>query len=291
VLSRHAATDLLAVTRHAYGPLTPDTGAAATRSTVGVPRPRSDLHDQDAGPVGAPTPYLRLFGAPKLTYRGESVPLRRTAALQLLAYLAIYPDGADARRLAAALWPGDRGNATTNRLYITVNELRRALQATAGHPVVIHEQDRYVLDPHYLLTDVWQATRATRDAATAISPQVCDGALRRVIDLYHDDVAAGELWPWLEAPREQARQQVLTAYTVLAEHRPAREALQLLHQAMGIDPLNADLVRRAARVHAAAHDTTARTDLFTAFRRRLSTAGLPSPEDLELWMQNSPPIG
>ena len=160
-----------------------------------------------------------------------------------------------------------------------------------GHPVIDRDQDRYVLDPRHVDTDVWQTTKATTDATTATSLQVRDAALRQVIDTYRDVIAAGKAWPWLEAPREQARRHVLTAYTVLADHSPAEEALILLYRAMRIDPLNEDLVRRAARVHAAAGDTSALTDLLTAYRHRLSAAGLPPVADVEAWTQSGPSPG
>jgi len=281
VLSKRAASDLLAVARHAYGPLAPEP-TSRPHSTVPPPKLRSADADDSPGL------YLRLFGPPELTYRTSPVPLRRSAALQLLAFLAVHPEGTDARRLGAALWPGDRPHATTNRLYTTVSELRQTLQSTAGHPVINREQDRYFLDPRYLRTDVWEATAAIVDAGTATNPRNRDTSLRRVIDSYQGDLAAGRPWPWLEAPREQARRHVLTAYTVLAEHSPTDQALELLSRAMQIDPLNEDLVHRAVLLHTAGGNTSALTNLVAAFQHRLSAAGLPPAEALTRWTHTGP---
>jgi hypothetical protein len=58
-----------------------------------------------------------LLGGCELTIRDQSVALRRSAGLQIMAFLALHPDGATTSDLIRAVWPGLQPSTITNRLH------------------------------------------------------------------------------------------------------------------------------------------------------------------------------
>ena len=84
-----------------------------------------------------------------------------------------------------------------------------------------------------------------------MDPDVHTGALRDVIQLHTGPIAAGEDWLWVLPYREATRRHVLDAYTELADaEADPRAALDLIQQAISVDPYSEDLYQRAMRLHA-----------------------------------------
>jgi len=220
-----------------------------------LPRPRASAPRAAAGShERAPAPLrLRLLGTPALHRTrgaGEPVAIQRTAALQILIFLAVHRGGATSSQLIAALWPGPRPQGAANRLYTPVNRLRTALREAAGADVLVRAGDRYRLDDQHLDVDLWQLHAAVDRAATTIDPDRRRRALHAVIDAYTGDLATDRDWSWLAAPREATRRHVVDAYVALAADEPdPRTALALLQDAVRVDPVNADLQRRAHHAH------------------------------------------
>ncbi len=226
--------------------------------------------DRDGSRPAAPL-RLRLLGGAAL-YRtadpGSPLRLGRSAALQVLVFLALHPDGATSHDLAAALWPGVRPRPT-DRVYTAASTLRTALARVtdADVEVLTRNEERYQLNHHLLQVDLWTLHTAVDLAAAAGDPATRTEALRTIIRCYTGELAAGRLWLWIGPYREATRRHVIDAYTTLADITLAGStvpdgvdpstAVELLRAALMVEPANEDLHRRAAAALAAAGQPTA----------------------------------
>ena len=246
MLTRTAATDLLALAKL-------QTGQDPTK-----PAPRSMIPAQASRAEGALI-RLTMLGPVTVTAAQGLVTVRRTAAMQILVFLAVYPAGATTGELCAAIWPHLRPHAAAGRFYTTVSELRRILRtATGGREVITHTGDRYQLDHTVADTDLGHLLAAARQATTAPSSAQRAMALREVVGRYRGEFAAGHPWPWAAPLREHLRRQVINAYAQLAADHPD-EAAKLWHDAARVDPVNEHVQQQAVRALTAAgqHDTAA----------------------------------
>ncbi|MEU6022585.1 hypothetical protein [Micromonospora sp. NPDC047134] len=268
VLDAVATTDLLTVTGHLHPPA-PDT---PTHSAPQARIPRQAAPRHDGVELGRRL-RVRVLGEPTLLVDGTVLALRRTAARQALVFLAVHPDGVDSHLMAEALWPGLPAHRLTGRLYTTLSELRTVVHATTGLHVVDRAGNRYRLHPDHVDVDLWRLRAVVDHAAAALTDAAA--AWRAVIDAYTGDLAAGHTWAWLDPHRETARRHVLDAYTALAAAAPdPRQALAYLQDGIRVDPYNADLHQRAARILTDLGEHTAAAELSDRYTRRLTTAGL-----------------
>jgi DNA-binding SARP family transcriptional activator len=293
VLGAVAATDLLTVIGQACPGRQPDphpTSAAALPdqgAAVSVPRVPRQATSPDEPPVTRlPGPDarqvdVRLLGEPAVEFGGKPVTIRRSAAVQVLVFLAVHRQGASAVQLVEAIWPGLAAHTVTGRLYTTVSELRTTLQAACDGPVVERVGDRYRLIPDRLMVDLWQLRDSVHHAATAVAAVQGATAWRAVIDRYTGELAAGHDWPWLAGPREATRRQVIDAYAALAAVEPdPQAALRLLQDAIRVDLFNEDLHRRAVHALSAVGDYQAAVVLLDGYTQRLADVHLEVGEDL-----------
>ncbi|MFC4148057.1 hypothetical protein ACFO0M_17515 [Micromonospora mangrovi] len=281
VLNPTAATDLLTVL---VGPTTTaSTSAAAKRqqSAVGTQAriPRQPGRDTLRTTTSRPAVFeLRVLGRPTLHVEGQPVTIRRSAALQVLVFLAVRPDGATTTQLVQAIWPGLPVHTLTSRLYTTLSDLRANLRAVTDLEVLGTVDDRYCLNPQQVDVDLWRLhTAAHHAAATLTDPTL---AWQTVIDAYTGDLAAGHTWPWIDQPREVTRRVVLDAYASLAAaHTDPHDRLRLLQAAIRIDPYNQDLHQRAADELTALGDPAAAHRLLHT-QRKLFPDVAPAGSDL-----------
>ncbi|WP_157441272.1 AfsR/SARP family transcriptional regulator [Actinoplanes awajinensis] len=226
VLNARAAADL-------FGLLTavrPEEAPAQSR-----PRPR---------PAAA---RLRLLGGCELTVGGHPVIVRRSAGLQVLAYLGVHPGGATAHEIIVAIWPGLRPATITNRLYITVSELKKDFLLGTQVELIRHEHGRYRLT-EAVDVDVRHLQAAIAGVQRAITTAERRRAQQVVVDGYAGEVAAGCEWPWIVPAREALRRAVLSGYVDLAEGAEPGVAVELLRAAMVVEPHNALVRERAIAV-------------------------------------------
>jgi DNA-binding SARP family transcriptional activator len=248
VLDQQTATDLI--------DLVLQTRAPATTAVRLGDRPPTRAH-VSAPDTSAPG-RLELIGGCQLTIAGQPIRLRRSAGLQILAYLAVHPEGASTAELIRACWPGSPPASITQRLHTTLSDLRRQLQAQLAHDPVKRHDTRYQLNTAAIDTDLRQWRNAVAAAGSTIETSPRVQACRTIVNLYAGELAAGLDWPWLTPIREALRRDVLDAYTVLAEHAPPPEAIQLLQVAITIAPDNENLqnllsAARSASPHAGRH--------------------------------------
>ncbi|MEH0931429.1 hypothetical protein [Micromonospora sp. CPCC 205558] len=284
VLTQVTATDLLTVIAHPDpAPPEPGTSGPSHNPTLAGRSPQWDATAQDH-PVRSGNDtrrlQLRVLGEPTLLLDGHPVEIRRTAALQVLVFLAAHPDGADTRQLTDAIWPGLPRRSLTGRLYTTLSDLRATIRSTAGMALIEHSDDRYRLDPTAVTVDLWHLHHAVRDAITAVTTDAT--TWKAVIDAYPGDLAARRTWPWLEPIRETTRRHVIDAHAALASASPdARQALAWLQAGIRIDPYNANLHTRAISALIAFGDHDAADHLRKDYARRLAAAGI-LPNDTAL---------
>ncbi|MGW5557609.1 AfsR/SARP family transcriptional regulator [Micromonospora sp. NPDC003944] len=278
VLDQVAATDLLAVIVHpdptppsaAPGPLLPHVVPPKTRlprqTTRDEPRSRPDASSRRF--------HLRVLGEPTLLIGGEPVTIRRSAALQILVFLATnHPTGATTSQLANAIWPGVPRRSLTGRLYTTLSELRTVIRDASGMHAIEHTDDRYRLNPAHLNVDLWQLQAAIHHAASTVTNTTA--AWQAILDAYPADLAAGRTWPWLDPIRETTRRHVIDTCAALADAElDPQRGLALLQTGLRIDPYNADLHARARSALTAHGDHEAATELQGRYLHLLSKAGL-----------------
>jgi DNA-binding SARP family transcriptional activator len=270
-LDQHAATDLLTLvcSRHDHeATVDPQLSPCSTQASLAVP---------GRGTVTATAAHLTLLGGCHLTVAGEPVQVRRTAGLQILAYLAVHPDGATRGELTHAVWPHLPAATISQRLHTTLADLRKQLRPLLGEDPVTRHDDRYQLNPHAITTDL-QPWRTTIHAMThAVGTTAQQRACRDLVDRFRGELAAGRPWPWLTPGREQIRRGVIDACSTLADRAEPAEALTWLQHAITVDPYNEPLHHQAADLLYAAGDHTGAAELISNLHRRLSSSGSDTP--------------
>jgi two-component SAPR family response regulator len=221
-----------------------------------------------AGPGAAA--YLTLLGGCHLTVTGEPVRLRRTASLQILAYLAIHPHGATRNELTHTIWPHLQPATISQRLHTTLTDLRRQLRPLLGDDPIDHYDDLYRLNTRVIATDLQPWRTSVHAMANALGTTGQLDACRDVIDQYRGELAAEHTWAWLTPSREQARRTVIDACSVLAEHANPSEALHWLQRAIAIDPHNEPLHHQAADLLRTTGDGIGAADLIKRLHQRLA---------------------
>jgi predicted ATPase/DNA-binding SARP family transcriptional activator len=163
---------------------------------------------------------LFLFGPPRLEHNGQIIPLRRTKALALLAYVVMSGQPHDRETLLALLWPEFDTASARNNLRRELSLLKTSLDAE----LLIADRLQVRWNAQ---ADCWLDVAAFQ-AQLAIVKQhghasdalcaVCAAALTTAAQLCTDDFMAGFSLPdspvfdeWQFFQREQLRQQLAPA--------------------------------------------------------------------------------
>ncbi|SCL26441.1 Bacterial transcriptional activator domain [Micromonospora nigra] len=278
VLDQVAATDLLTIIAHP-DPTPPALSAPRPHLPPAMPPgprlPRQTTRGKQPRPSTAPRQrlQLRILGEPTLLIDGEPLTIRRSAALQILVYLATHPTGADTRQLTEAIWPGLPRRSPTGRLYTTLSDLRSSIRTATGLHVIDHTDDRYRLNPTHIDVDLWHLHAAIQRAAATVTDTTT--AWQTILDAYPADLAAGRTWPWLDPQREAIRRHVIDTCVALADTEPdPQRTLALLQTGIHIDPYNANLHTRARNALITHGDHHAATEMHHRYLRNLAHAGL-----------------
>jgi DNA-binding SARP family transcriptional activator len=268
VLTEQAARDLLLLIGHAHQ-------LTVTTTVSSAPPPTASGSVTRTGrPATALPARLRVLGDCRLTVHGHPVAIRRSAAWQVLVWLAAHPDGATGRQLVEVIWPGLPPATITNRLYTTLHDLRAQTRDLLDRPLVRRRGDTHTLDPAVVDVDLWHLLAAADTAGTAITTADRRDAHTAVIRHYTGEVAADQSWAWLAGPRETIRNHVIDAFTGLTDDLPPSEALPLLRDAIAVDPYNEHLHDRTITALTAVGDHTAAARLRETYTGRLAAAGL-----------------
>jgi DNA-binding SARP family transcriptional activator len=284
VLDPQTACDLLQFISQAHG-LAPANTAPVSPHDQQRHHPPNDPAAGMAGEAtgtAVPPARLRVLGDCRLTIHHQHVPIGRSAAWQTLVLLAARPDGATARQIIETVWPGLPPASITNRLYTTLSDLRTQLRPILESPLIVHHRDRYLLDPAVVDVDLWHQQAAAHTASQAITTTSRRHAHRNLI-AQRGELASGHTWPWLAPLRETIREHLIDAYVELADELPPTAAIELLHDAIAVDPYNEDVHRRTIAALIDIGDHTAAARLYDTYTQLLGNAGLrPSTELTDL---------
>lgn len=261
--------DLLHLTATARGAHEPADEPAdePTKVTTGQPPAPQDTDDTDpgraAGSLHAPDlqhdqsrpVLLRLFGPVRIeTTDGQLTTGLRRISRDLLAYLALHPDGITRDQGIEAIAPERDLESGTTMFHTAINNTRTALRKATGlrEPMFItHAAGRYRLDPHLIDTDLWQLLRALDTARHAETDTDRAAALQQLAGLYTGELADDITHEWAETERERIRRTATDALTHLArllhdEHPD--DALAALEQAFAHDPTSEPLAQHLMRL-------------------------------------------
>jgi DNA-binding SARP family transcriptional activator/nucleoid-associated protein YgaU len=226
-------------------------------------------HPPDAGgqprlltapPAGEPEPgerpaYLSVLGPFQLQAGGEFIArgLRRKAA-ELLAYLAVHPDGATSEAILDALWPDTPVQRAAPILHAATTNIRKILRDATAAPeagFIVRVGRQLRLDPHLVDVDLWRFQAALASAAHAPDDKTRSASLNAATQLWRGDLAESIDAVWIEEFRETLRRDAVDTLARLAqlcEHETPDEALALLERAISIDRYQEPLYRRIMRI-------------------------------------------
>jgi DNA-binding SARP family transcriptional activator len=231
-----------------------------------------------AAPEGRPV-QLRLLGELRITAGGQEVSGGLRKARELLAFLAVHPDGASGEAIGEALWPEADPARATGQRNLALRKARELLRAATGLTApmwIINASGRYRLDPALVGTDL-QAFGDALDQARHSTGQARLAAARAAVALYDGDLADGAGYEWAEPYAETARRRALDAWTTIAEIlQPGDpdEALSALETALAHDPYNEYLYQRIMRLQAAAGRPDAVRRTLALLEARLTDLGI-----------------
>ena len=208
-------------------------------------------------------PRLFLFGAPRIEHDGRVVPLRRTKALALLAYLALTRQAQDRAALLALLWPEFDDTSARNNLRRELSLLKAALDAE----ILVADRLQVVYNPQ---VDLWVDVLAFEAQVAAYREHghapgdtcpLCVEALTKAARLYTDEFMAGFSLPdspsfdeWQFFQREGLRQQLAEALQALLRWHGARQeysaAIEVARRWLALDPLHETAQRELIRLYA-----------------------------------------
>ncbi len=211
-----------------------------------------------------------LFGSPRLERYNQTLALRRTKSLALLAYLAVARQPHHREALLALLWPEFETSDARNNLRRELSLLKSAV----GADVVVADRMHIGLDPEaHIWVDViafeeYIATVREHKHPASELCAVCVEALEAAVHLYADDFTAGFSVPespafdeWQFFRREELRQKFATAVEMLsAFYRASGEygtALAHGRSWLALDPLHEPAHRELMQLYALAGQQSA----------------------------------
>ena len=213
-------------------------------------------HGTGPGPAGMPV-RISVLGPLQITAAGREIGTGLRKARELLAFLAVHPDGASGEAISEALWPGSDPGRAAGQRNLALRKAREMLRTAAALPApmwILNASGRYRLDPALTGTDLQAFSDALEEARNA-SGDARLAACRRAVALYRGELAEGTGYEWAEPYAEAARRRALDAWTTIAEilqPRDPDQALSALETALGHDPYNEYLYVRIMRLQAAA---------------------------------------
>jgi DNA-binding SARP family transcriptional activator len=221
-----------------------------------------------------------MLGPLRITAAGQEIGGGLRKARELMAFLAVHPDGASGEAISEALWPESDTSHATSQRNLALRKARSMLRNATGlaEPMwILHTSGRYRLEPALITADLWQFSDALDEARDADGDEARLAACRKAAGLYHGELAEGEGYDWTEPYAETARRRALDAWTAIAEilqPRDPDQALAALESALAHDPYNEFLYQRIMRLQAAAERPEAVRRTLRLLETRLTDLGI-----------------
>ncbi|WP_062993972.1 BTAD domain-containing putative transcriptional regulator [Nocardia anaemiae] len=255
------------------------------------PAPSSPSREQ-AEPVLA----IRVFGPTRVLWRapegGEAVEITgqlRPRSREVLAVLALHPDGLSRTELIDVLWDEHPPAKLTAALANTLSRVRTGITSATGGQVTAPLADdhmRYRLSPQAITVDYWEFTAAVAQRRRASSEQDQAAACERIAGLATTVLATDLTDTWVEPLREAARREALNALGWLAARtadNDPRATLGLLETIIEIDPYNETVWQDILRLHARLGEHAALTRTYSLLTHKLAEIDqTPSPRTRQL---------
>jgi DNA-binding SARP family transcriptional activator len=218
---------------------------------------------------------ISLLGPPRVALVCEDGPGREVSwpyrrVLQLLALLALTPEGCTQEKVLETLWPDSGLQAARANLHPTVSHLRRLLQADAGSSnAVVLQGGVYRLNPTWTWTIDASRFEELAGAGSEAPAAMRLASLEEAWRLYRGPLLEGMSDPWTLEPRRRLEQRHRAVLWELAEQYTRLERLEeaedCLRTLLAGDPLREDVHLRLMLLHA----RRGRTDLVRRQYERL----------------------
>ncbi|GAA1834862.1 BTAD domain-containing putative transcriptional regulator [Actinomadura chokoriensis] len=226
----------------------PEPAPESAASLVPSPRP-SQSHQAPA--------HLQVLGPVLLhTSNGPITSGLRKSAKQLLAYLALHPNGVTRDQATGALWPDLTPESAVIQFNTATTNIRKVLRAVTGltePKYILHAAGQYRIDPDLIDVDLWQLTTTLMDAERAADDTERINTLASVSDIYTGGFASGYEHEWANAHREYLRRAVVDAlsyFVQLTQETQPERALAALERAITHDPYSEPVYRNVMRLQA-----------------------------------------
>lgn len=223
---------------------------------------------------------LCLFGPPRILTHGDLVAHGlRARALELMAYLALHPDGARTGTMIGELLPDASDDTRAkNLIYTVIGSVRELLRTRTGHDTtwfIQRTHSGYQLDDSLIDVDLWQVRAELATAAKTPDQTRRSSAVSAALKItggrrFLDQVP----WEWADTHVLGVHHQLLEASrslaTDLADDHRTDQALTVLHDALAIDPYAEDLYQQLLRIHARRNDLPALHRAYQLLQKRLN---------------------
>jgi DNA-binding SARP family transcriptional activator len=243
------------------------------------PPPADTGHGAGSRPAATPV-RISVLGPLQITAGGREIGTGLRKARELLAFLAIHPDGATGEAISEALWPGTPPGDGTRQRNIALRKARDLLRGAAGLSTpmwITLTAGRYRLDPALAGTDLEQFQATLETARTAGDDQARLAALRQAVACYRGPLADGDGYDWAEPYAETARRRALDAWTRIAQilqRSDPDQALAALEAALTHDPYNEYTYQQIMQLQAAVGRLDAVRRTLALLETRLADLGL-----------------
>jgi DNA-binding SARP family transcriptional activator len=228
--------------------------------------------------------HIAVLGPLEVTAAGRQIRGGLRKARELLAYLALHPDGATGEAISEALWPESGPRYATAQRNLALRKAREMLRTATGlsQPMfIILASERYRLDPALIDVDLWRFEAALDQARTTAGESTQLAVLQQAAALYHGPLVDGAAYDWAERYAEPARRRAVDALARIAEilqPTDPEQSLTTLEAALAHDPYNEAVYQKIMHIQAALGRPDAARRTLRLLETRLAALGLaPDP--------------
>ena len=254
-----------------------DAGPQARRSAV------STLSTGIGATVTRPV-HIAVLGPLEVTALGREVRGGLRKARELLAYLALHPEGATGEAISEALWPESGPRYATAQRNLALRKARQMLRTATGlsQPMfIILASERYRFDPALIDVDLWRFEAALDQARTTAGEGTQLAVLQQAAALYHGPLVDGAAYDWAERYAEPARRRAVDALARIAEilqPTDPEQSLTTLEAALAHDPYNEAVYQKIMHIQDRLGRPDAARRTLRLLETRLAELGLsPDP--------------